>query len=177
LGRWISSEPLGLDGPNLYHFNFNDPVNGFDPDGLEDHDTSNGLFSRAATWVMNHLFSHYRDTVLAKQEETKRNFEDSYDIVSNVPLRKLSYEEFKHLGRPGDNCYVREVIGDADLAYKLFKEQIESEEIPLRDQPGYYGYDKDGNWYTYRPSSKSGPPTLDVNEKDKRHLKVKFVNQ
>ena len=34
IGRWISREPLGLDGPNLYHFTFNNPVNGFDANGL-----------------------------------------------------------------------------------------------------------------------------------------------
>ena len=34
LGRWLSPEPLGLDGPNLYQFCFNDPVNGYDPNGL-----------------------------------------------------------------------------------------------------------------------------------------------
>ena len=33
-GRWISREPLGLDGPNLYHFTFNNPVNGVDIKGL-----------------------------------------------------------------------------------------------------------------------------------------------
>ncbi len=35
LGRWLSPEPLGLDGPNLYQFCFNDPVNGYDPNGLD----------------------------------------------------------------------------------------------------------------------------------------------
>ncbi len=32
-GRWLSPEPLGLDGPNLYQYGFNDPVNNLDPDG------------------------------------------------------------------------------------------------------------------------------------------------
>ncbi len=38
LGRWLSPEPLGLDGPNLYHFCLNDPVNGYDPNRLEWYD-------------------------------------------------------------------------------------------------------------------------------------------
>jgi len=33
-GRWISREPLGLDGPNHYHYGFNSPLNGTDPTGL-----------------------------------------------------------------------------------------------------------------------------------------------
>ena len=35
IGRFIQQEPLGLDGPNQYHFCFNNPVNGFDPNGLD----------------------------------------------------------------------------------------------------------------------------------------------
>ncbi len=34
-GRWLSREPLGLDGLNLYRYVFNDPVNYVDPDGLD----------------------------------------------------------------------------------------------------------------------------------------------
>ncbi len=34
VGRWLSREPTGQDGPNLYRFGFNNPVNGFDPNGL-----------------------------------------------------------------------------------------------------------------------------------------------
>ena len=33
-GKWLSEEPLGLDGPNMYHYGFGSPLNGFDPDGL-----------------------------------------------------------------------------------------------------------------------------------------------
>ncbi len=32
-GRWLSKEPSGWDGPNLYHLDYNDPVNYYDPDG------------------------------------------------------------------------------------------------------------------------------------------------
>jgi len=34
LMRWTQKEPLGLDGPNLWHFGFGNPSNGFDPNGL-----------------------------------------------------------------------------------------------------------------------------------------------
>ena len=33
-GRWMSEEPLGVDGPNMYHFNYNSPNVSLDPDGL-----------------------------------------------------------------------------------------------------------------------------------------------
>lgn len=33
-GRWLSQEPLGFDGPNLYHFNWNNPTHYGDSDGL-----------------------------------------------------------------------------------------------------------------------------------------------
>jgi len=34
IGRWITQEPTGIDGPNLYHYTFNNPINAFDPNGL-----------------------------------------------------------------------------------------------------------------------------------------------
>jgi len=41
LGRWLSREPLGLDGPNLYHYVFGDPINGVDPTGLQTQELLN----------------------------------------------------------------------------------------------------------------------------------------
>ncbi len=38
IGRFIQQEPLGIDGPNPYHFTFNNPVNSFDPNGLQSSD-------------------------------------------------------------------------------------------------------------------------------------------
>ncbi len=35
IGRWLSREPYKLDGPNLYQYTFNDPINGYDEDGLD----------------------------------------------------------------------------------------------------------------------------------------------
>jgi len=32
--RWLTREPLGLDGPNLYHYGFGNPVGGWDIMGL-----------------------------------------------------------------------------------------------------------------------------------------------
>jgi len=34
IGHFTQQEPLGIDGPNQYHFCFNNPVNGYDPNGL-----------------------------------------------------------------------------------------------------------------------------------------------
>jgi RHS repeat-associated protein len=33
IGRWLSREPYKIDGPNLYQYTFNDPINGYDEDG------------------------------------------------------------------------------------------------------------------------------------------------
>jgi RHS repeat-associated protein len=50
-GRWITKEPLGIDGPNPYHFNFNDPVNMYDPNGLgAEPDTPGGPPSFPPGW-------------------------------------------------------------------------------------------------------------------------------
>jgi RHS repeat-associated protein len=45
VGRFISAEPTWIDGPNLYHFNFNDPVNRVDFDGLRSWRDSGGINS------------------------------------------------------------------------------------------------------------------------------------
>lgn len=34
VGRFITREPTGADGPNLYHYCFNNPLNNYDPNGL-----------------------------------------------------------------------------------------------------------------------------------------------
>ena len=35
IGRFISEEPLGIDGPNLYWYALNNPINFVDPDGKQ----------------------------------------------------------------------------------------------------------------------------------------------
>jgi RHS repeat-associated protein len=39
-GRWLSQEPSGADGPNLYHYVFNNPLRYVDPDGLKSQRTA-----------------------------------------------------------------------------------------------------------------------------------------
>ena len=34
IGRFLSEEPLGIDGPNLYWYARNNPINYIDPNGL-----------------------------------------------------------------------------------------------------------------------------------------------
>ena len=53
IGRWLSREPTGIDGPNLYHFCLNDPINWFDPDG-----------ERVMRWIDDHILWPLGDVVL-----------------------------------------------------------------------------------------------------------------
>jgi len=51
-GRFISREPTRVDGPNLYQFNFNDPVNWFDPNGYD------SIFKKVRKWLCD-MWSDY----------------------------------------------------------------------------------------------------------------------
>jgi len=51
LGRWLSPEPLGLDGPNLYQFVWNNPVQYFDSNGFYADDVHYDMTYRLAKEV------------------------------------------------------------------------------------------------------------------------------
>lgn len=48
-GQWISAEPVRLDGPNYYIFNFNNPVNRVDVDGFRSEDGMHMNFCECMT--------------------------------------------------------------------------------------------------------------------------------
>ena len=53
-GRWIQQEPAGFDGPNWYHFNFNNSTSRIDYDGL----SSQKLAGDAAEQIYGPLLPH-----------------------------------------------------------------------------------------------------------------------
>ena len=73
---------------------------------------------------------------------------------------KFSADDLKKLGQ-ADQKDIKRITGNADDAFGFFKEQVSSyKEV----SPGVFvGKDASGVTFTYRASSKSGPPTIDVN--------------
>jgi uncharacterized Zn-binding protein involved in type VI secretion len=79
------------------------------------------------------------------------------------------------VGRPGKSSQVREVVGGESDARKVF-DDLRGPNVPTQAKPGVFvAQMKDGGTVTFRARSKSGPPTVDVNQPGKKYLKIKFV--
>ena len=107
-GRWISREPTGVDGPNLYHFGFNRPPNGIELDGLSWRDIWDGVVGIPGTWFPSAKFpnpSHkkpknrYRPVTGAGN--TLAGLCRNYDAVG---LDHLGYGCSEPLGEFQDHC-------------------------------------------------------------------------
>ncbi|MFH1254212.1 MAG: hypothetical protein V1646_02150 [bacterium] len=74
---------------------------------------------------------------------------------------KLSVDELKKIGPKSKQYDIRAIQGDASDAWNFFKAQVEN----FREvRPGVFvGTDSKGITFSYRATSLSGPPTIDVN--------------
>ena len=86
---------------------------------------------------------------------------------------KFDIGELKKIGKKSLQDDIRVVQGSANDAFEFFKAQVK---IFTEVKPGVYrGEDGNGIIFVYRPISKSGPPTIDVNG-IKSLRKIKFLN-
>jgi hypothetical protein len=84
------------------------------------------------------------------------------EVVKKIKQwEKLSVEQLKKIGPKSKQYDIRAVQGDASDALDFFKAQVEN----FREvQPGVFvGTDSNGITFSYRATSLSGPPTIDVN--------------
>ncbi len=84
VGRWITKDPLAFegDGPNLYAYVENDPVNSFDPSGLSKTDKLYGLARQFWNWF-------------------HRNVKVDGDPDLSRAEAEALHDEWKKLGKPG----------------------------------------------------------------------------
>jgi hypothetical protein len=83
--------------------------------------------------------------------------------------------ELGSLGREGRGKGVREVIGEAGDARKLF-DQLRGSNPVTEVKPGVFtASGTNGGTVTFRPTSRSGPPTVDVHGIEEGVRKIKFV--
>ena len=89
--------------------------------------------------------------------------------------RSSTATDLGSLGRSGSSKKIREVVGDSGDALKLFDKLRGNN--PVREiKPGIFvAKGKTGGHVTFRPSSKSGPPTVDVHGLEPGGRKIKFV--
>ena len=97
--------------------------------------------------------------------------------VRKAVPRSSTATNLGNLGRAGSNKKVREVVGDSDDALKLFDNLRGNN--PVREvEPGVFvAKGKTGGHVTFRPTSKSGPPTVDVHGIEPGVKKIKFVSE
>jgi hypothetical protein len=80
------------------------------------------------------------------------------------------------LGREGSKG-VREVVGNAGDARKLF-DQLRGTNAVTEVKPGVFtALGSNGGTVTFRASSKSGPPTVDVHGIEEGIRKIKFLDE
>ncbi len=81
------------------------------------------------------------------------------------------------LGRAGRSKGIREVVGDGGDARKLF-DNLRGSNPVTEVRPGVFtARGPNGKTVTFRPTSKSGPPTVDVPGIEKGLRKIKFVDE
>ncbi|WP_272871304.1 pre-toxin TG domain-containing protein [Paenibacillus larvae] len=87
---------------------------------------------------------------------------------------KISGDELKKIGTQANQKDIRAIMGTADDAFKFFKAQVtEYKEV---SKGVFVGKDANGVIFTFRASSKSGPPTIDINGV-KGLRKIKFLEE
>jgi hypothetical protein len=92
-------------------------------------------------------------------------------------VRIAAKEGLATLGRAGAGKGVREVIGDANDARTLF-DQLRGSNPITEVKPGIFiASGINGGTITFRTTSKSGPPTVDVHGIKEGVRKIKFVDE
>jgi len=99
------------------------------------------------------------------------------DAMYGAAMTPLALSKLKNVGRAGKGKQVREVVGNADDAKKLFDEIRSGAAVTevaegVFTAPGPYG-----GTLTYRAVSQSGPPTIDTHGVVEGLRKIKFVEQ
>ncbi|KYN78022.1 hypothetical protein A0J52_01690 [Clostridium sporogenes] len=100
---------------------------------------------------------------------------DLQKFGNNDLLKKWVIDNLKHLPNSG-NSSIKKLIGNADDAFKFFKNQIDVSTLKEVNPGVFIGKDANGLTFTYRAVSKSGPPTIDVNGV-KGLRKIKFLEE
>jgi len=129
-----------------------------------------GTISRVpmvATPIAQTYFSSMgNESNASKSNETSNSTENIVTEPSSAAL--------KEIGVPAENSGIRALKGTADDAEKFFKAQVNLSTIQEVKPGVFVGKDVNGIIFTYRASSKSGPPTIDVNGVDGIR-KIKFL--
>ena len=90
-------------------------------------------------------------------------------------IGKLETDALKRIGTPAENSGIRAVKGNANDAWKFFRNQVDTSTIKEVKPGVFVGEDANGLTFTYRAVSKSGPPTIDISGVSGLR-KIKFID-
>ncbi len=128
-------------------------------------------FVREARELRNRL-DKLADWLSAKFRKKAADADLCPDVPSGPKLTGLGT-----LGRAGKGKGVREVVGDAGDARKLF-DRLRGSNPATEVKPGVLtAKGVNGGTATFRATSKSGPPTVDVHGIEEDLRKIKFVSE
>jgi len=202
VGRFMATDPKGFNEANIHSFNRyayanNNPYKFVDPDGEV------GILVLVAAVVVLSVADALVDGIIdgtfgstpavgsgeVRQLSTLPGPASGSAVVGKIGFGTLrnalsksknvtkSRVDLLKLGKAGTGKGVREVTGDATDARKLF-DQLRGNNPVKEVKPGVVvSKGANGGNVTFRTSSKSGPPTVDVHGVQKGVRKIKFLSE
>jgi len=133
-----------------------------------------GWFSTGGKWGKNIGKAAAGGGKKAAKEAAKKAAKATRDALKKA-AKNAGNGGLRALGRKGKGKGVREVVGDAPSARKFFDDLRGSSPVE-KVKPGVFkASGPNGKDVTFRASSKSGPPTVDVHGIESGVRKIKFV--
>jgi RHS repeat-associated protein len=191
IGRFISKEPYEVSSGDLptinaYTYTQNNPVNAIDPDGnflwfvavgayyawsvydsyrdvqtLRSTSASREDRAWAAIGLIGSVIPGGKSVKLVKKVPFKKALikKGTIKLVPRVLIKRYSASQLKKIGAQANQKDIRAIKGNAQTAWNFFKAQVDN--YSERGNGVFVGT-RGGITFTYRASSKSGPPTIDV---------------
>ena len=107
-----------------------------------------------------------------------KNIKRTSSLTTKNDILNIIKPNGKWIGKEGSSSYTRLFEGGTEEALEVFKDLTKNGKIIFKDGEKIITQLSDDIYVTYRSSSKSGPPTIDIKAPDfKQNIKIKFLEQ